>query len=77
MLSFLFRNTPKRNALNEALIELIYAGNALANHLIVAPRGVRFCALCGDSLEGDSAHDAMCPVQRHINAVEDVRKLVK
>ena len=71
--------SPINPALNDAIIELAYAGNALAQHLIVSPHGVPFCTLCGAALAADpklSTHDDNCPIERHINAVEAVRKAV-
>jgi hypothetical protein len=81
MLSLFRKSAPSpiNPALNDAIIELVYAGNALAQAHIHAPHGVRFCTLCGAAVDltpDQSTHDDNCPIERHINAVESVRKAV-
>lgn len=79
----LFRSKPAPSPLNpalgDAIIELCYAGNALALALVVAPHGKRFCTLCGadlDASSNQSQHDDNCPVQRHTSAIDAMRKAV-
>lgn len=72
MLSLLRKPAPPSNA---AIIELVYAGNDMAAHLVMAD-GRDYSCVCGmivGPVENPSHHRNCCPVARFYAAVEAVR----
>ena len=72
--SFLFRK-PAPSPTNAAIIELIYAGNDMAAHLVMQ-HGRDYSCVCGmiaAPVEDPSHHRNFCPVARFYAAVKDVR----
>jgi hypothetical protein len=72
--SSLFRK-PAPSPTNAAIIELIYAGNDMAAHLVMTD-GRDFSCVCGmiaAPIENPAHHHNFCPVARFYAAVEAVR----
>jgi hypothetical protein len=74
MLSLLRKPAPSPT--NAAIIELIYAGNDMAAHLVMQD-GSDYSCVCGmiaGPIEDSFRHRSLCPVGRYYAAVEAVRK---
>jgi hypothetical protein len=72
MLSLLRKSAPSSNA---AIIELVYAGNDMAAHLVMQD-GRHYSCVCGmiaGPVENPAIHRNFCPVARFYAAVEAVR----
>ena len=73
MLSLFRKSAPPSN--NAAIVELIYAGNDMAAHLVMQD-GRDYSCVCGmiaGPVENPSHHRNFCPVARFYAAVESVR----
>jgi hypothetical protein len=71
------QETPSRPAPESSIIELIYAGNALAKYLGISPGGCLTECVCGwisSEFENPANHRGFCPVGRYYAAVEAVRR---
>ena len=70
-----FRKSPTKEQAANAIIELVYAGNDMAAHLVIQD-GRDFSCVCGmivGPVENPSHHRNFCPVARFYAAVEAVR----
>ena len=70
-----FRKSPTKEHAANAIIELVYAGNDMAAHLVMKD-GRDFICVCGPIMapyENTSHHYNYCPVARFYAAVEAVR----
>lgn len=66
-------------ALVSSVIELIYAGRPLTNHVRIpygAFTGCSFCGAIAAQFENPANHTANCPLSRYFAAVEAVKKAV-
>ena len=73
LLSFLRKSAPSPD--NAAMIELVYAGNDMAAHLVMRD-GRDYSCVCGmivGPVENPSHHRNFCPVARFYAAVEAAR----
>lgn len=62
-----------------SVIELIYAGRPLTNHVRIPYGAVTGCSFCGAiaaQFENPANHTANCPLSRYFAAVEAVKKAV-
>jgi hypothetical protein len=70
-----FRKSPIKEHAAKAIIELVYAGNDMAAHLVMKD-GRDYSCVCGmivGPVENPAHHDNFCPVARFYAAVEAVR----
>jgi hypothetical protein len=70
-----FRKSPIKEHAAKAIIELVYAGNDMAAHLVMKD-GRDYSCVCGmivGPVENPAHHHNFCPVARFYAAVEAVR----